>query len=85
MNRRNSNDNGPDVFDQNSWKTRTYALGAIGGAVFGLLTAYLYTRQAEETLAEGEKPSVSTGTLLSLVLAMISLIRQISESGKKRK
>ncbi|MCA9884646.1 MAG: hypothetical protein KC546_13025 [Anaerolineae bacterium] len=74
------------VTGEESWKNRTYIVGVIGGAIVGGLSAMLYVRSAEESLEEtGEPPSVSTGTLLSLVLAALGLIRQIAESGKSKK
>lgn len=67
-----------------NWKTRTYLMGTLAGAAFGLISAYLFARAAEEN--EGGKPeSISTGTLLSLVLAVMGLLRQIAESGKSKK
>lgn len=66
------------------WKTRTYTLGLIAGGLFGLISAYLYTRAAEEdALRGGGKPQpVSTAQLIGLLLAALGLIRQISEAGK---
>ncbi|QPC80691.1 hypothetical protein G4Y79_13315 [Phototrophicus methaneseepsis] len=71
---------------EQDWKNKMYVFGVIGGAIVGGLSALLYVRSAEESMAaEGEMPEVSTGTMLSLTLAAISLIRQIAESGKKKK
>ena len=73
------------VTGEDAWKNRTYIVGVVGGAIVGALSALLYVRSAEESLEEtGEPPSVSTGTLLSLVLAALGLIRQIAESGKSK-
>lgn len=70
----------------NTWKTQTYVLGAAVGTLFGLLSAYLYTRAAEEDAARTGKPEkIPTGQLLTLFLAGVSLVRQITELGKPKK
>lgn len=69
------------------WKMRVYAMGAVAGALFGLVTSYLYARAAEED-AHGDKAqprSPSTGELVTLALAGLGLVRQISELGKPPK
>ena len=66
------------------WRTRTYVMGAFLGAGMGLLSAYLFNRAAEEN-EEGKPHPIPTGTLLTLVLSVITLIRQIAESGKPKK
>jgi len=68
---------------QTDWKKRSYLTGALAGVTFGLLSAYLYTRAAEE---EGDGPNpMSTMQLIGLILSALSLIRQIAESGKPPK
>ncbi|PJF23014.1 MAG: hypothetical protein CUN56_03075 [Phototrophicales bacterium] len=76
-----------EIKNENNWKNKTYAYGAIGGLLFGLLSAYLYARAAEENAYNnGGTPSpITTGQLLSLLLAALGLIRQIAESGKPKK
>lgn len=67
----------------NRWKTRVYAFGVIGGVVFGLVAALLYSRAAEEEAQQGDPPPpIPTGTLLGLVLSALALARQIAEAGK---
>lgn len=68
-------------------KTRIMILGVSVGAVFGLVSSYLYTRAAEENENPnaGTTESISTGQLLALLLAMVSVVRQISELGKPDK
>ncbi len=70
-----------------NWKPQTYTLGAVIGAVFGFLAAYLYARAAEEDAERnGGKPKpVGTGEMIGLGLAALGLIRQISEMGKPPK
>lgn len=67
-----------------SWKGRTFAMFGGVGAALGVVTAYLYVRSAEEQ-PEGERQKLSTGTMISLLLATLALIRQIAESGKPKK
>ena len=64
-------------------KTQTYALGTIAGAVLGLLASYLYARATEEErLAGNEIQPLQVGQLLALGLAVLGIIRQISEMGR---
>jgi hypothetical protein len=74
--------------DNNSWKTQSYAVGLIGGVVFGLLASYMFTRSAEEDMrlrgADAREP-VPTMSYLSIALAGIALMRQIAELGKTKK
>ncbi|MGB1287327.1 MAG: hypothetical protein ACPG7F_12385 [Aggregatilineales bacterium] len=69
--------------DEN-WKQRMYITGAMVGAIIGFVSAYLFTRSAEEN-DDGKPPEVTTGTLISLFLAVMGLVRQIAETGKSRK
>jgi hypothetical protein len=67
-----------------NWKTRAYLFGTVVGTVFGVLSAYLYTRAAEEDVREGGKPNkqIQTGDLIGLGLAMLAIIRQVAELGR---
>jgi hypothetical protein len=72
--------------DNSGWKRRTYFNGAMIGLLVGTLGAYLYARAAEEDAERnGEPTKMATGQLLSIALAVLSLIRQIAESGKSNK
>ncbi len=65
-----------------SWKTRYYAIGAAVGVAFGLLSAYFFTRTAEEDVrVTGQPSSPKTGELLTLGLAALAMVRQIAELG----
>ncbi len=65
-----------------SWKARYYAVGAVIGVAFGLLSAYFFTRTAEEDVRlTGQPSSPKTGELLTLGLAALTMIRQIAELG----
>lgn len=68
-----------------NWKTRTYIIGTILGAVTGLLSAYLYAREAENNAEDGERPEIAPSAMIGLALSALGLVRQISESGKKKK
>lgn len=67
-------------------KARIILMGAGLGALFGLLTSYLYARAAEENdnAEAGTANSVSTGQLLAVLLAVLGLARQIAELGKSK-
>lgn len=78
------------TIDQNQpeWKTRAYTLGAVVGLAFGLIAAYLFARAAEEESAEsGNKApeKIKTTRLMSVSLAALSLMRQITELGRREK
>jgi H+/Cl- antiporter ClcA len=71
---------------QQSWKTQAYVTGAFAGTLFGLAAAYLYTRAAREDADRGGKlKPIGTGELITLGLAALSLVRQITELGKPPK
>jgi hypothetical protein len=68
---------------KDQWKTQVYVFGALLGSVFGFISAYFYARAAEEELVRtGGKPHFTTPQIIGLLLAGLTLIRQISESGK---
>ncbi len=65
------------------WKNKVYATGAAVGAVLGLLSAYMYGRAAEEDVSRlGKAQRISTGEVLGLGLALLAVIRQITELAK---
>jgi hypothetical protein len=71
----------------NNWKNRTYFNGAFVGGLIGLVGAYLYARAAEEDSdRNSDGPTkLQTGQIISLALAVLSLIRQFAESGKTKR
>lgn len=73
--------------DGKSWKSQAYVIGAAVGSLVGFLSAYLYARAAEEDAErKGGRPSrIPTSQLLTLGLAALGLIRQITELGKPAK
>lgn len=68
---------------KSNWRTQTYILGGVLGAVMGFLSAYLFAKEAEDD--NEERPKIAPTTLLGLALSALSLIRQIAETGKKDK
>ncbi|MFW5691367.1 MAG: hypothetical protein ACOCXZ_02590 [Chloroflexota bacterium] len=73
--------------NNSNWKMQTYIKGGLLGLGIGLLGAYLYARAAEEDAERngGQPNKLQTGQILSIALAVLGLIRQIAESGKKQK
>lgn len=68
---------------QDNWKSRLYLSGAMMGAVVGFLSAYLFARSAQED-ENGKPQPIPTGTLIGLLLSVMTLMRQIAESGKPK-
>ena len=66
---------------------QAYIRGVLAGSALGLMSAYLYARAAEEDADEndGVPSSIQTGTMISLALAILGLLRQIAEAGKPNK
>lgn len=68
---------------QSNWRRQAYIVGAAVGSLLGLLSAYMYTRAAEEDAERKGKPNrVQTGDLLGLGLALLAVVRQVAELGK---
>lgn len=70
--------------DAPDWKMKVYVVGLLAGAVFGIVTSYLYARAAEEDTRgdKAEPRAPTTGEIVTLGLALLGLVRQISELGK---
>lgn len=69
--------------EQVSWKSRTYLAGTVLGGVIGLLAAYLFARTAEEN-TDHQPPQIATTQLIGIGLALLGIMRQIAEMGKKK-
>lgn len=65
--------------DNDSWKTKTYIVGAVGGALIGLATAFLMVRSSGERT--GGPPKVSTMDALKVGVGVIGLVRGIAALG----
>jgi hypothetical protein len=74
-----------EIQKDDSWKSRTYVMGVGLGALVGMMSAYLFVRSAEENPESGRPEPIQTGTLISLLLAVLALVRQIAESGRRKK
>ena len=65
--------------DEN-WKLTTYLIGGAVGLVTGLAAAFMYARTAEEHHTQGSVPAkIESGDAFKLGLALIALVRQISD------
>jgi hypothetical protein len=66
-----------------STRTQAYLVGAAAGLFFGLLSAYMFNRAATDNgaLPDGRN-RVQTGEVLGLGLALLAVIRQITEMGR---
>ncbi len=64
-------------------KAQTYALGAMVGALLGMVAAYLYARAAEEErLGGGDVRPLQVGQIITIGLAVLGIVRQITEMGR---
>ena len=61
------------------WKTKTYIIGAVAGALIGLGTAFLLVRSSDERV--GGPPEVSTMDALKIGVGIIGLARGIAALG----
>lgn len=66
----------------NNWKTKLLIGGAVGGALLGIITAYLLARTAEET--ENGPPKVTTVDALKASIGLIGIIRSIASLGDRK-
>jgi hypothetical protein len=59
-------------------------IGGIIGSLFGLLGAYFYSRAVEDDVRQNgaQRNPVSTGEIIGLGLAVLALLRQVSEMGR---
>lgn len=68
-----------EIQPNNNWKTKTYLIGAVVGAVVGLGTAFLVARSSDER--GGGPPEISTGDLLKVGVGVFGLVRGIAALG----
>ena len=59
-------------------------IGGIIGSLFGLLGAYFYSRAVEVDVRQNgtQRNPVSTGEIIGVGLAVLALLRQVSEMGR---
>jgi hypothetical protein len=73
----------PGSNQPSSWRTQSYLIGAAAGMLFGLISAYMYTRAAEEDVSSAGSPNrASAGEMLGLGLAALAMVRQVAEMGR---
>lgn len=63
-----------------NWKSKLMIVGTAVGAVVGLSTAYLLTRNAEEN--RGGPPKISTNDMIKAGVGIVGVIRGIASLGK---
>ena len=63
-------------------RTQTYIIGAVAGLLFGLFSAYMYNRAATDYGPSDGSNRVQTGEVLGLGLALLGIIRQVTEMGR---
>ena len=66
-----------------AWKLRVYVFGGLLGLGVGLLAAYFYARVSEENGFEHPN-RIKTMDALKLAVALLSVLRQITDLGAKR-
>jgi hypothetical protein len=66
----------------NNRRTQAYIIGAAAGILFGLFSAYMYNRAATDYGPSDGSNRVQTGEVLGLGLALLGIIRQVTEMGR---
>lgn len=79
-----SPENKTPVASASARKNQAYIFGIGAGLLFGVLAAYLFARSAEEAAYQnnGEPQPISAGQFITIAVAVLGLLRQISELGK---
>ncbi len=65
-----------------SWKGRSYMAGGVLGLAVGLLAAYLFVRATEDR-GKVEPPRIGTMDALRLSVAVLAIVRQITDWASK--
>jgi NhaP-type Na+/H+ or K+/H+ antiporter len=73
----------PPATSDTAWKLRVYLLGGLIGLLIGLLAAYFYARVSEENGFE-QPNRIKTMDALKLAVALLSVVRQITDLGARR-
>ncbi len=69
---------------EHNWKRPIYLLGGALGLIGGLLSAYLYTRTAEENSGNKPPAKIATGDAFKLGMSAMTLLRPISDLGIRK-
>lgn len=73
----------PQEKQVSNWKTQSYIIGAAAGILLGLFSAYMYNRAASDQGSPLDgRNRVQTGEVLGLGLALLGIIRQVTEMGR---
>ena len=68
--------------DENqSWKMKTFIIGAIIGTLTGLGAAYMIIQRAQ---ADNTQPKVTAGEGVKIGLGVLGLLRLVSEIGSEK-
>lgn len=67
-----------------NWKATVYIIGGGIGLAIGMLTAYLYTRTAEEARPGQPPAKINTGDAFRIGMTALGLVRQVSELASKK-
>ncbi|PJF44728.1 MAG: hypothetical protein CUN55_02490 [Phototrophicales bacterium] len=67
-----------------SHKVQNYVRGSLIGLTVGLIAAYLYNRALQES-GNPEENKVNASDLVKVSLAVLALVRQITELGSGKK
>jgi len=65
-----------------NWRMRTFIIGGLIGALFGVASAYIYVRAAEK---EGRPPELAPSDAVGLGLTALGLLRQIAAVNEEPK
>ena len=65
--------------EDESWRMQTLAIGAVIGALTGVMAAYLFVQRAER---EKSRPNVTPGEGIKLGLLLLGALKQISQLGE---
>ncbi len=68
---------------ENNNQMQSYVRGSLIGLTVGILAAYLYNRAVEESGSGDSK--VNAGDIVKVSLAVLALVRQITELGSGNK
>ena len=67
--------------EQQNWKSRTFLIGAVVGALAGGIGAFILVQQAEQNQ---KKPKLTAGEGVKVGIGLLGLLRMVAELGSKR-
>ncbi|MEL6307590.1 MAG: hypothetical protein AAFR81_06755 [Chloroflexota bacterium] len=68
-----------------NWKMQVYVIGTAIGTLLGFFSAYLFAQEAEDNAEGDEQPDIPASAMLGLALSVITVVRQIAETPRKKK